>query len=72
MLFYSLLTELKLQIESLKDTILSEDIQKEENKILTDFDKEIESQAVGTLNNLAIYQIRGWRDLIDGWNECEN
>jgi hypothetical protein len=50
----------------LKQMILSEEDEKEEIEILSKFDSEIQAQAFSTLTNLALYQLRGWRGLIDG------
>lgn len=50
----------------LKKMILSEEEGKEEAEILREFDSAIQAQAFSTLTNLALYQLRGWRELTDG------
>lgn len=63
--FRSLITAIKTEIELLKEVVLSETEEKEENEILCRFITVVETQVFSTLYNLAIYQLRGWRELIN-------
>lgn len=56
----------------LKDVILSKAEEDEENKILSDFDNAVQTQVFGTLEHLTIYQINGWRELVDGEDGSED
>lgn len=61
-----LMTVIRTESALLQKMILSEDNGKEETKILRAYDSAIQAQAFSTLTNLVLYQIRGWRGLIDG------
>jgi len=61
-----LMTVIRTESALLQKMILSEDNGKEETEILRAYDSAIQAQAFSTLTNLVLYQIRGWRGLIDG------
>ena len=63
--FRCLMTAIRMESVLLQKTILSEEEEKEENEILSKFESTIKTQAFSTLNNLVLYQLRGWRELID-------
>jgi hypothetical protein len=64
--FHGLMTAIRTESALLQKMILSEEDGKEETEILSEFDSAIQAQAFSTLTNLALYQLRGWRGLIDG------
>ena len=63
--FRGLITAIRTESELMKKVILSESEEKEENEILRKFCSTVETQVLSTLFNLVIYQLRGWRELID-------
>lgn len=60
-----LINAIRSETVFLLQTIVSSEDEKEENEILTKFDNVIQTQVFSTLTNLVLYQIRGWRELID-------
>ena len=64
--FHSLMADIRTESALMKKTILSDEEEKEENEILGRFNSVIEAQVFSTIFNIAIYQLRGWRELIDG------
>ena len=64
--FSDLITAVITETALLKNVILSEEAGKEEAEILRGFNSAIQTQAFSSLTNLAIYQLRGWRAVIDG------
>ena len=69
--FHSLIAAIRTQADLLKQTILTANEEQEWNKILTDFDNTILDQIYSTLYHLSIYQLEGWRELVDGQNDGE-
>jgi len=63
--FKDLITAIRAQSALLKQVIISEAEVKIENDILSEFDSAIQAQIFSTLTNLVLYQLRGWRELID-------
>jgi hypothetical protein len=63
--FRGLMTAIKTESELMKKVILSEEEEKEENDILCRFNTVVETQVLSTLIKLTIYQLSGWRELID-------
>lgn len=63
--FHNLMTVIITESALLRKMILSEEDGKEEIEILRKFDSAIQAQAFSTLTNLALYQLRGWRGIID-------
>jgi hypothetical protein len=64
--FHSLIVAIRTQAEALKQTILTEDEKLEFHKTLKDFDNAIQAQVYSTFYHLSMYQLEGWRELIDG------
>lgn len=64
--FYQLIGAIRAQCDSLKKLILTREEKKEREKILTEFDNTIQAQVFGTIDHLSSYQLKGWRELIDG------
>lgn len=63
--FHGLMTAIRTESALLQKVMLSEEEVKEENEILREFDSAIQAQIFSTLTNLVLYQLRGWRELID-------
>jgi hypothetical protein len=63
--FRGLMTAIKTESDVMKKVILSEEEEKEENEILCKFNSVVETQVYSTIINIAVYQLRGWRELID-------
>ena len=63
--FEVLMSNIREQTALLKNLVLSEEDIIEETKALEEFNSAIKAQIFSTLNNLIIYQLRGWRELID-------
>lgn len=63
--FRSLMTAIRTESALLQKLLLSEEEGKEETEILSEFDSAVQGQAFSTLTNLTLYQLRGWRELID-------
>lgn len=63
--FKVLMSDIREQTALLKNLVLSEEDVIEETKALEEFNSAIKAQIFSTLNNLIIYQLRGWRELID-------
>lgn len=63
--FRSLIAAIKSEIELIKEVVLSDKEEKEENEILCKFISVVETQVFSTFYNLAVYQLRGWRELIN-------
>lgn len=64
--FHSLIAAIRAQADVLKKMILTEEEKQEWNKILTDFDNTIQAQVYSTFYHLSMYQLEGWRELVDG------
>lgn len=64
--FRGLITAIRKESAALQKMILSEAEGKEEIETLRAFDSAVQSQTFSTLTNLVLYQLRGWRGLIDG------
>ena len=62
--FRGLTTAIRTESDLMK-VILSKEEEKEENEILCKFNSMAETQVLSTIVNIAIYQLRGWRELID-------
>ena len=63
--FHSLMTAIRAEADLLQKMFLADEEEKEETEILDKFDGVIQTQVLSTLTNLALYQLRGWRELID-------
>lgn len=63
--FRGLMAAIRTKTALLQKMILSEEEEKEETEILSKFDGAIQAQVFSTLTNLVLYQLRGWRELID-------
>jgi hypothetical protein len=63
--FRELINAIRSETVFLLQTIVSAEDEKEEGEILSKFDNAIQTQVFSTLTNLVIYQLRGWRELID-------
>lgn len=63
--FRGLMTAIRAESDLMKKAILSKEEEKEENEILCKFNSMVEAQVFSTIFNLVIYQLRGWRELID-------
>ena len=63
--FRRLMNEIRTESDLMKKVILSEAEEKEENEILCKFKSVVEAQVFSTITNLAIYQLIGWRELIN-------
>lgn len=63
--FQSLASEIRKESALLLETALCDEEEKEENRILGAFASVIEAQVLSTLINLSIYQLSGWRELIN-------
>lgn len=63
--FRSLAAEIRKESALLLETALCDEEEQEENKILGAFASVIETQVFSTLVNLSIYQLTGWRELIN-------
>lgn len=63
--FRELINAIRSETVFLLQAIVSSEDEKEENEILTKFDNVIQTQVFSTLTNLVLYQLRGWRELID-------
>ena len=63
--FRRLMAAIRTESDLMKKVILSEEEEKEENEILCKFTSAVETQVLSTIAKLAIYQLRGWRELID-------
>lgn len=61
-----LTSAIRTELASLKQGILSEEEEAEENKIFNDFDQTVLVQVFSTLDHLVNYQGYGWRELVDG------
>ena len=63
--FRDVMAAIRIETDLMKKVILSEEEEKEENEILRRFNAVVETQVFSTLINLAVYQLRGWRELVD-------
>lgn len=63
--FHSLIAAIRAESDLMKKVILSEEEEKEENEILGKFNSVVEIQVSTIITNLAVYQLIGWRELID-------
>lgn len=63
--FHGLMTAIRTESASLLKMVLSEEEMAEETDVLSEFDSAIQAQIFSTLTNLVLYQLRGWRELID-------
>lgn len=63
--FRSLMRAIRAQAAYLQDLILSDTEEKEEMEILNKFNGVIQMQVFSTIANLTLYQLRGWRELIN-------
>lgn len=63
--FRGLTAAIRAESDLMKKVILSKEEEKEENEILCKFNSMAETQVLSTIVNIAIYQLRGWRELID-------
>lgn len=63
--FRSLMVKIKAESALMKKVIQSKTEEQEESEILRDFSSVVETQALGTLYNHVIYQLNGWKELID-------
>ena len=63
--FRGLTAAIRTESDLMKKVILSKEEEKEENEILCKFNSMAETQVLSTIVNIAIYQLRGWRELID-------
>ena len=63
--FRGLMTAIRTESAFLQKMMLSDEEEKEETEMLSKFDSVIQSQVLSTMTNLALYQLRGWRELID-------
>lgn len=63
--FRGLMAAIQTESASLQKELISEDIEKEASEILSEFDNKISTLAFSTLNNMVLYQTRGWRVLFD-------
>ncbi|WP_283610656.1 hypothetical protein [Faecalispora anaeroviscerum] len=70
--FSTLMTEIRTESKVLEKMFLTQEEKEEENRIISEFDITIQSQAFNTLNNLKIYQLSGWRDLVDGGDDSDD
>ena len=64
--FCDLMAAIRTEAALLGKMILSQEEEKEELEILSKFDSSIQAQVFSTLTNLCLYQVRGWRGLING------
>lgn len=67
--FHNLMDSIRHESASLKDVIMTKEEQKEKSKIINEFDQTIQVQVFSTLNHLQVYQIAGWRELVDEGDE---
>lgn len=63
--FRCLMNAIRTETAFLQRMILSEEEEREETEILSKFDSVIQVQVFSTMTNLTLYQLRGWRELID-------
>jgi hypothetical protein len=70
--FQTLLTAIQTESNLLKKLFLTKEEREEESKIINEFDTTIQSQVFSTLNNLVMYQLEGWRELVDGGDGSED
>lgn len=63
--FRCLMNTIRTETAFLQRMILSEEEEREETEILSKFDSVIQVQVFSTMTNLTLYQLRGWRELID-------
>lgn len=63
--FRDRMAEIREKSVALQKTVLSEEEEKEENQILGELDNAIQVQTFSSLQNLVLYQIRGWKAVID-------
>lgn len=63
--FRGLMAAIRTKTALLQNMILSDAEGKEEMEILNKFDRVIQVQVFSTITNLALYQLRGWKELID-------
>lgn len=60
-----LISKIRTETANLKQMILSELDVNEETEILSRFDSAIQAQVFSSLVNLSLYQLRGWKELVD-------
>lgn len=63
--FRFLMNAIRKETALVQKMILSDEVEEEEMEILNKFDRVIQMQVFSTITNLALYQLRGWRELID-------
>jgi hypothetical protein len=63
--FRGLMAMIREEFALMKKAVLSDEEEKEENEILSKFNSVVETQVFSTIFNIALYQLRGWRELID-------
>lgn len=63
--FRGLISKIRSEAATLKQMILSESDVNEETEILSRFDSAIEAQVFSSLVNLSLYQLRGWKELVN-------
>ena len=68
----SLTEQIRAESGLMKKTVLSDEEEKEESEILCKFISAVEAQVFSTIFNLEVYQLRGWRELIDERDGGEN
>lgn len=66
--FRNLTASIRKESEQLKKVILSEEEDKAIGRIFDNFDMTAQIQSYSTMNHLAMYQLKLWRDLADGGN----
>lgn len=62
--FQNLAAAIRNEAAALKNTVLSEEEEKEANDILSAFGSAIKTQSFSTLNNIILYQMRGWKEVL--------
>lgn len=67
--FYQLTGAIRAQCNSLKKSVLTPEEKKERESILAEFDNTIQAQVFSTTDHLSSYQLKGWRELIDGGDD---
>jgi len=70
--FHRLITAIREESAELKKVILTKEEEAEGNKIFVEFDEAIQNQVFSTLNYLIKYQLKGWRELVDGGDDSDD
>jgi hypothetical protein len=60
------MTAIHMETDTLKEWISSKEIEEKKKKALHLFDDAIQTQVIGTLDHLKIYQLFEWRKLAIG------